>query len=211
MQTDAQLLEAWRAGDAGAGTQLFRRNFPSVFRFFQTKVPDAVEELVQRTFLACVEAGDRLDQVVSFRAYLLGIARNQLLRYFSEKHRTRRIEQGVAAVAEASSFDRTGPIDLMVKNDEQRLLLKGLRRLPLDLQIALELFYWERLAMHEIARIIDVPEGTVKSRLHRAKRLLKDLIEGLDASDALRESTVHRLESWARLLREHIDERAEDA
>lgn len=200
MVSDEDLLRAWRAGDETAGARLFRRHFSAVFRFFQTKAPEAVEDLVQRTFLACLEAGERLDVVISFQAYLLGIARKQLLRFFAEQGRWRRH----AELEGPSAFDLTGPVDLLAQADEERLLLKGLRRLPLDLQIALELFYWERLPLAEIATIVDIPLGTVKTRLHRAKRMLRQRIEALDATEALKQSTVHKLESWARALRDQL-------
>ena len=206
MVDDETLLRAWRSGDEEAGAKLFRRHFQSVFRFYQTKAPDAVEDLVQRTFLACLEAGERLDGVISFQAYLLGIARKQLLRFFAEQGRWRRHND----LTGPSAFDFTGPVELLAQRDEERLLLKGLRRLPLDLQIALELFYWERLPLTDIAAIVDIPLGTVKTRLHRAKKLLRERIEGLEASDVLKQSTVHKLESWARSLREQLGSRGDE-
>ena len=47
-RSDAELLSAWRAGDADAGPQLFKRHFRKVYRFFETKCRDEAEELVQR-------------------------------------------------------------------------------------------------------------------------------------------------------------------
>lgn len=206
MSDDMDLLRAWRQGDAEAGTKLFRRHFPSVFLFFQSKLSDNVDDMVQRTFLACVEAGDRLDEVRSFRAYLLGIARYQLLRFFAERGRGKKIQE----LAQASAEDVTGPSKVVARREEHRLLLKALRRLPLDLQIAVELFYWEHMPLAEIAAVIEIPEGTVKSRLFRAKKLLRERIEELDASDALRQSTIHNLESWARDLRGQLGSAAPD-
>ncbi|MEZ4372915.1 MAG: sigma-70 family RNA polymerase sigma factor [Polyangiaceae bacterium] len=47
-------------------------------------------------------------------------------------------------------------------------LVEALQRLPLDLQMAIELYYWEELSVAELAEALEIPAGTVKSRLHRA-------------------------------------------
>ena len=86
MSDDLDLLEAWRAGDKEAAGTLLRRHFSRVFQFFRSKLDDHVDDLTQRTFMACVEARERLRPEVSFRAYLLGIARKQLLRTSTHAH-----------------------------------------------------------------------------------------------------------------------------
>jgi hypothetical protein len=59
-KADAELLEAWGAGDKAAGEALFDRHFEAIYRFFQNKVgPGVIDDLVQQTFLGCVEAPDR--------------------------------------------------------------------------------------------------------------------------------------------------------
>jgi RNA polymerase sigma-70 factor (ECF subfamily) len=197
--TDDELLRAWRAGDGPAGASLFRRHFPAVFRFFRSKLPDQVEDMTQRTFLACLEAGDRLDGVRSFRAYLYGICRNQLLRHLEEKNRVRRIEDLVERSVEDLA---DSPVSVVAVAEERELLVRGLRRIPVDLQIALELFYWEQVPLADIAGVLGIPEGTVKSRLFRAKKLLRGRIEEIDADPALRESTLQGVDTWIRGLRD---------
>ena len=199
---DMELLRAWRAGDAAAGTELFRRHFPSVYVFFRNKVNDGIEDLVQQTFLGCVEAGDTLDSIRSFRAYLFGIARNQILRRFAAGDARKRRE-----VAQLPVSQLTGPSSVMARHDEQRVLLGALRRLPLDIQITVELFYWERMKMHEIAVALDIPEGTVKSRLHRARQLLREEIARGEAEGVVLTSTVENLDSWAASLRDLVASR----
>jgi RNA polymerase sigma-70 factor (ECF subfamily) len=197
---DHELLQAWRAGDREAGTQLFRRHVDMIFRFFHSKLSLDIEDLVQRTFLACVEAGDRLDELRSFKAYLLGIARKQLLRHFEGQQRGARFRD----FAEVSVDELAGPSRVVLEREEHRLLFAALRRLPIDLQITLELFYWEHLPMIDIASVTGVPEGTVKSRLHRAKRLLRERMGEIEASVEKVASTFDDLERWAQSLRDQL-------
>ena len=68
---DCVLLEAWRGGDRRRGEELFRRHGASVSRMFANKVPEVAEDLVQRTFIACLE-GRVAPTGSNVRAYLLG-------------------------------------------------------------------------------------------------------------------------------------------
>jgi DNA-directed RNA polymerase specialized sigma24 family protein len=101
----------------------------------------------------------------------------------------------------------TGPSNVLAKHEEQRVLLEALRAIPLDLQIAVELFYWEQLSLLEIASVLEIPEGTVKSRLFRAKQLLRQQIENFATGDAVLRSTIQGLDDWARSLRDMLGER----
>jgi RNA polymerase sigma-70 factor (ECF subfamily) len=205
-RTDIDLLTAWRQGDKRSGNELVRRHFTTLYRFYRNKVDDNIADLMQRTFLACVEARDRVPEDVSFRAYLLGIARNKLLHHFRKRHR----EDRALRREELTPADAPGsPSRVMAIQQEQRLLLRAMRALPLDLQIAVELFYWEELKIAEIASVLEVPEGTVKSRLARAKTLLRTLIVDAAITEDLRRSTVDNLEVWARSLRAVTEAEAE--
>ena len=88
--------------------------------------------------------------------------------------------------------------------DEEKLLLQALRRLPLDMQLTLELFYWEELSIEDVAQVLEIPPGTVKSRLHRAKGLLREQIDTLDPDPALAESTAANLDHWAKSIRRFL-------
>jgi hypothetical protein len=55
VRADDELLEAWRAGDLSAGNALFARHFDSLCRFFRNKVSGEIDDLIQRTLLACLE------------------------------------------------------------------------------------------------------------------------------------------------------------
>jgi len=202
--SDLDLLEAWRGGDANAGNTLFERHFRSIYRFFRSKLDDAnAEDLAQATFMACVDGRDRFREHSSFRTYAYAIERNQLYMHLRKRGRQEKVmdfETVSAADIEA------GPRTLVAAKQEQQLLMRALRRIPLEFQIVVELYYWEGLRTPDLARILDVPQGTVRSRLARAREHLSKQIESLTADKALMESTIGGFETWAASLKQALDD-----
>lgn len=198
MSDDLELVTAWRQGDAAAGERLVERYLESVHRFFSNKVRGSVDDLVQRTFLACVESVEGFEGRSSFRTYLFAIARNVLYRHYRDG--------GAFDPLTLSAADRmTGQgsvAESVSKREEQRLLLGALRTLPLQLQTMVELAYWEGLADRELAEVLELPPGTVKSRLRKARTLLDEALTRQAPSPALLESSRHTLSSWAEGIRE---------
>jgi RNA polymerase sigma-70 factor (ECF subfamily) len=176
-----------------------------LFRFFRGRFDDGVPDLVQRTFLGAVQARDRVPAGVAFRAYLLGIAHRQMLMAWRAQRRYDAVFTGGTASAAAVA---SSPSLAVAKREEQRTLLMALRELPIEHQVLVELYYWEDLGVDEIATILAVPPGTVKSRLHRARMLLREAIAARAASPDLAESTLQDLEGWARSLRTQGTDRA---
>ena len=92
------------------------------------------------------------------------------------------------------------PVRAVARRDEHRVLADAMRTLPVDWQICVELFYWENMELTEIAAAIDVPVGTVKSRLSRARARLEKGIRDVVSDERLLESTLGGLEKWTRAL-----------
>ena len=201
MRDDFELLRDWREGEVEAGRELFGRHFGGVYRFFRNKVHDAAEDLTQQTFMAIVKGKDQFRGDASFRTYLFTVARKRLYSYLRDVgRRGEPVEFHSASVADLG----LSPSRLVVAREEQHLLLRALRQLPIDMQLALELFYWEDLTVVEMATVLDVPVGTVKSRLQRARVRLDGLIGQLSESDALHRSTIDNFERWVRDLQAHM-------
>lgn len=204
MTPDVELLNRWRGGDSLAGSELFNRHFAAINRFFRNKVSDGLEDLVQQTFMALVEGRERFRCDSSVRTYLFGVA-NNLLR---EHYRARRRDPDALDTSRSSAVDEgAGPSTFVGKQREVRLLYEGLRRIPLDSQIVLELYYWEEMSASQTAEVLGVPEGTVRGRVRRAKQLLREQLAELADSPEELETTVGNLERWAADLREQISER----
>lgn len=193
---DEDLLAAWGDGDEGAGRRLFARHFEALARFFRNKTERGHEDLIQRTFLAALEARQRFRGESSFRAYLFGIARNMLRRHWRDARRDDQfLDFRDVSVADLGA----SPSQRLAHDEIQHRLLLALRRIPLDYQIVLELHYWEDLTAGEIAVAIDVPVGTAKTRIRRAKQLLAGELDELTVGPG--EATATRLETWARSIR----------
>jgi RNA polymerase sigma factor (sigma-70 family) len=202
--TDPELLDAWRRGDLAAGDELFNRHFAAIHRFFRNKVSDGrLEDLVQQTFMACVEGRERFRSDSSFRTYLFGVA-NNLLR---DHYRAQKREPEALDFDNSSAVDvGAGPSTVVGKRREERLLLEALRNIPLDSQIVLELYYWEEMSASQTADVLGIPEGTVRGRVRRAKDLLKKELAKLARSPQELETTVGNLERWAAALRQQMSE-----
>lgn len=192
--TDQALLTRWRADDADAGSLLYQRHFAALYSFFRTKArAEDVGDLVQRTFLAVVESRDRLAENTDIRAYLYGVARKKLLHYWRGRRRDARLD------FEASSLEDLDPrqSSLLAEKTSQRLLLEGLRSIPLDLQIVLELYFWESLTGPQLAAVLDIPEGTVRSRVRRGVEALRRELTRLGRSGEALRTTLDGLDQWA--------------
>ena len=190
---DRKLIERWRAGQTECGERLFRRHFDAIYRFFRNKAAADCEELVQRTFRAVLEKSHHLPEIANFRAYLFGVARLELLQHFRRHHRDGR----VVDFNEASAIDLDPtPSQYVGGRQELRLLGEALRQIPIDLQIIVELSYWEDLPMADIGELMGIPEGTAKSRLHRARRLLREAIDRLTQDAGLLRSTIDGFDTW---------------
>jgi RNA polymerase sigma factor (sigma-70 family) len=187
-RTDVELLARWRDGDAQAATALVRRHFVAVYRYFSANVRDAeAEDLTQRTFEACTAARDRIRDDASFRAYLFGIARNQLA-----MHLERTLPRGPAVPASQVDLadPRTSPTGMLARADQREAFDRALQALSPKLRRILELFYWDDRSVAEIAAELGVSEGTVKSRLFRAREQVAEAIVALRLPQELERSTL---------------------
>ena len=185
---DHELLTAWSTGDRRAGAALFDRHFASIRRFFINKActEGEVEELVQRSFVAALESAGRFRGDANVRTWLISIARNIQREWIREVMRGPGISTGLDV------------------QREQQILLTALRRQPIEQQTLLELFYWEELTASELAEVFGVPEGTIRTRLRKAKLDLRGTIDTLARTPEELDSTRSGLEGWARGLRDKL-------
>lgn len=196
MTSDTELLHAWRNGDDASGQELCMRYFEPVARFFANKLGDQTSDLVQDTFLAIVQGRDRIHDDARFRSYLFGIAYNVL-----KKHLKRRYQLPEDFETRSLCDLAPGAETMMREAEHLRLLKAALRRIPLNLQVALELRYWESLSSAEIAQVLGIPASTVRNHLAKARTMLEEALREETAAPELVESTISNLDAWAEQLR----------
>jgi RNA polymerase sigma factor (sigma-70 family) len=203
---DDELLAAWRSGERRAGERLFDRHFKALTRFFRNKVGrgsdpgagDGMDDLIQQTVLGLLEAKHEFRGEGSFRSFVFGVAYNVLRNHYRRARRDAdRLDFGVTSIFDLAQ----GPSEVLMARHEQQLLLQGLRKIPVEHQVLLELYFWEPLTAAELAAVLEVPEGTVRTRIRRAKQLLEAELSRLAKDPRLLESTLSDLEDWARSVR----------
>lgn len=195
--TDFELLAGWRAGDNAAGTQLFERHFSAIFGFFRSKLEHVAEDLTQETLLRCLRGIDGYRGTSSFRTYLFTIARNVLFSHLARKANRPMPDFEVASLAD---LDDSASARLEGR-ERSKLLIHALRRLPVDLQITLELYYVQRLRGAELVEVVGLPAGTVRSRIRRAIEQLRANLEALSSSPERVKTTLTDLHHWAAAVR----------
>ncbi|WP_428261766.1 RNA polymerase sigma factor [Haliangium sp.] len=197
--TDEVLFAAWQQGDRRAGSELFTRHRTSLRRFFRNKVTaEDEDDLVQTTFMACVESSERFRGESSFRTFLFRIAHNKLADHFRVKCR---LPPGVNVDDISIADSVPGLSTIQAQNRRQALLLQGLRALTLREQTLLEWYYWERLSAPAIGEILDVPVPNVRSQLRRAKERLLDYMKKHAESPEDLRLVDGEFERWAEEVR----------
>lgn len=176
--SDALLLDAWRAGNDVAGRRLFERHVGVVSRFFTNKLDEDVDDLVQLTFMGALQAAERYEGRCSFRGFVLGIAHKLLLKQLRRRYaRGRTVDFDQVTLRDlGTSASRRVARDL-----ERERLLETLASLPLTEQVALELYYWEEMPASEVAEVLGVPEGTVRTRIRSARIKLRRKLDSRQA------------------------------
>lgn len=196
--TDFELLRRWRDGDAEASNQLVGRHYDSVRRFFEVRLTHAAEDLTQRTFLACIESLSKQSLHTSFRSYLFGVARNQMLMHLRRSSRFDGLRQFADTVERPSR--KTSLTGVFARCEQQNLLLRAMVELPPELQMIVQLYYWEGLPTAEIGEVVQIPASTVTTRLARARELIKRNLAQMRLSPKLHASIVRDVPGWTRSL-----------
>jgi RNA polymerase sigma-70 factor (ECF subfamily) len=164
-------------GDATAFELLLQRYRQRLFAFLSRRsAPQRSEDLFQETWLRVVRARESFDPARRFSTWLFQIA-NNLCRDGARRSALEAREQAQLQ-SDAAAPSGTGVAALDAKLEAQQRLA----RLPERLREVLVLRYFEDLGEREIAEIVGVPPGTVKSRLHAAVRALRGVPEEHDVT-----------------------------
>jgi RNA polymerase sigma-70 factor (ECF subfamily) len=180
---DAELLQRCRSRDADAFTRLVDRHKDAVVNYLTrlTGCRDRAEDFAQETFVRLYQNLDRYREEGALAAYLFRIATN-LVRSDERRRKRWRLLRPMLAVSgflpggdgAVASAPEPGPQGRALAHEEYRQVTRALASLDLLYRAPLVLREIEGLSYHQIADALGVSEGTVKSRLHRGRQLLKE-------------------------------------
>lgn len=162
------LVLAMQQGDERAFSLLYRHFHQDLRRFaaYLLKQPAAAEDLVQNVWLKVGQRIGRLQDPAVFTSWLYRAVRWEVLDY--QKQAANRLNEPLPMQAEPySQADLT--------NDNP--LAQAIAALTEPERLVVQLFYLHELAQQQIALILDIPSGTVKSRLHRARAQLQQALK----------------------------------
>ena len=189
---DAAVIESsWREPERFA--VLFDRHAPHIYRYLARRAGRQVaDDLVAETFLAAFAKRDRYDLAhPDARPWLYGIATNLAGQHRRDQARQYKITQAAAA----AEPEVPGHADRVVADVTARamrtLLAEALGTLSAGDRDVLLLIAWEQLTYQEVSRALDIPVGTVQSRLHRARAKVRQVLAGTDAGAMYEELTTN--------------------
>lgn len=179
-RSDEELLLAFRGGDKSAFGLLLRRYEREMYGYLRRYLGDAnlAEDVFQNTFLQVYLKSNQFEEGRQVRPWLYTIATNQAVDTLRRNGRrpTVSLEQaGVSsngidlrALLETLSSRDPDPLEAAVQEEQREQVRAAVEHLPDLLKQTLILTYYQGLKYREVADILEIPVGTVKSRLHAA-------------------------------------------
>ncbi|ETT45621.1 sigma-70 family RNA polymerase sigma factor [Paenibacillus sp. FSL P4-0338] len=168
----SQLIKLTLAGSREAYGELYEATIHDVYktvRFLVTGLSDA-EDVVQEIYIELHRSLRRFDRTQAFRPWLMGLTMRQVHAYRRRNWRHLRIMNKAEQTSETMVQDFSSDV---VERMTNRVLTEGVSRLPYKLKQVIILHYLHEYSQEEISVILQIPLGTVKSRLHAALQKLR--------------------------------------
>ena len=173
---DRQLILELQGGSLDALGELYDRYRQMVYRtaLAITGDPEAASDLLQDVFLRLHRFAIRIDPQRPLEPWLYRMTAN--LSYTWVKRRKRWIKPLEDLAEWLVGTSRNQPYELAERNDEWQQVQHAVSNLPISQRVVVVLYYLNDLSLQEISEIIDVPVGTVKSRLHYGRNALRQTL-----------------------------------
>ena len=176
---DDELVARLAGGDDGALRELFTRHAPILAARLRAVLPPSdVEDVLQETFLAAWKGAGRYQPQDAAGGWLWGIARRQALLLLRRRGPAHAPLPDALTLGTAGVLDHRAPGDPAETVAAQARLASAVSTLSPAEHEVWHLVYVEDRPLAEVAKLTGVPEGTVKSRAHRARRLLRAALGG---------------------------------
>jgi RNA polymerase sigma factor (sigma-70 family) len=187
--TDERLMQAVRDGDVAQLGLLFERHHAALFDFLSRMTGDrtAAEDLTQDVFVRMLKYRATFRDEGKFETWMFHIARNSRADYFRGRAAAAINDAAIDVVSHAP-----GPAHQLERDEETRLLRRALLQLRDDKRELLVLARYRGMKHEAIAELVGVDAGTVKVRIHRALKDLREIVLSLKGSDAWTARTPQR-------------------
>jgi RNA polymerase sigma factor (sigma-70 family) len=188
---DAAVIETSRR-EPERFAALFDKHAPHIHRYLARRADRQVaDDLVAETFLTAFAKRDRYDlRRADARPWLYGIATNLINQHHREEARQYRIRQAAAFEPEVPGHADRVAADVTAQS-MRALLGEALATLPSADRDVLLLIAWEQLTYQEVSQALAIPVGTVRSRLHRARMKVRQVLADTNAAATHRELTTN--------------------
>lgn len=176
----AATVEQARGGDSAAWDRLFKRYQLPLYTYVFELVRHEQESLdiVQETFINAVRHLGSLRDDNKFGSWLFGIAHQKCTQLWRKQNRRQLFETAVEDLPQPEPApDPNDPGELLLRKEDEETFLRTLEQLEPPHRAVLLLHYIQDFPIEQIAEITGTNRGTVKSRLHYAKRALRKLLE----------------------------------
>jgi RNA polymerase sigma-70 factor, ECF subfamily len=187
--TDAELIAAFKKGSLAAFTALVERHQRSLINFFYHCCWDrqTAEDCAQDVFLKLHVHLHAYEPQAKFTTFLYRVSRNlwiDRLRSRASDPKAVSLETPVSGGEERPLRDRVAartatPLEILEKEEQEEALKRAIDALPEEQRMVVILAERQGLKYQEIGAILDIPIGTVKSRMHTAVERLRELLEGI--------------------------------
>jgi len=178
-QTDSELLDRYCEGEEGAFSELVDRYKNGLYAFLRKFLNrhEMVEDVFQETFLQLYSSRESFDRSRPLRPWLFTIAANKAKDALRKAQRTAAVSIGTLAQSDEMSFeevlnlltqDDQAPIHSLQRQETAASVKQIIAELPEALRGILILAYFNQFSYKQIAGMLSIPIGTVKSRLHTA-------------------------------------------
>ena len=181
-RTDAELVALAHAGDVEAFGRLVERNQHYVYNAVYHLVGNErdAEDIAQDVFVKAYRSIGRFEGRSKFSTWLYGIMLNSVRSFWRRRTRRPRLVQDAAEEDERAhdpAAEGRNPFEESVRGERVEAVRAAIARLDEDLREIVVMRDIRGLSYEELADVLDLPDGTVKSRLHRARSALKELLD----------------------------------
>ncbi len=135
------------------------------------------EDLTQEIFLKVYNSLDKFDRDKNFTAWVLTLAKNHLIDEYRRTKWEKKNRDDFDDVLSKDVVHVAGPEESAMVSDNRRILWEGLNRLPAEVRMAIIMKELEGQSYEEVAEVLRLPMGTVKSRINRGKLMLAKILQ----------------------------------